>query len=126
MIYRLITRKSVARGSAWATCYQTVDTVLQWYSGAGSLVLISLLTRNYSPPLHQNFCRMGRENKLTNVMGQSRCHCRTYGPALEVNWSIFGGRTYASTEPTSDSCVRRRHSGAILRHFYLLLLTELR
>jgi len=29
-------------------------------------------------------------------------------------------------QPTSDSCVRRRHSGAILRHFYLLLLTELR
>ena len=26
---------------------------------------------------------------------------------------------------TSDSCVRRRHSGAILRHFYSLLLTEL-
>jgi len=25
-----------------------------------------------------------------------------------------------------DSCVRRRHSGAILRHFYSLLLTELR
>ena len=29
-------------------------------------------------------------------------------------------------QPTSDSCVRRRHSGAILRHFYSLLLTELR
>ena len=31
-------------------------------------------------------------------------------------------------QPTSesDSCVRRRHPGAILRHFYLLLLTELR
>ena len=29
-------------------------------------------------------------------------------------------------QPTSDSCVRRIHSGAILRHFYLLLLTELR
>ena len=25
-----------------------------------------------------------------------------------------------------DSCIRRRHSGAILRHFYSLLLTELR
>jgi len=25
-----------------------------------------------------------------------------------------------------DSCVRCRHSGAILRHFYSLLLTELR
>ena len=29
-------------------------------------------------------------------------------------------------QPTSDSCVRRRHSSAILRHFYSLLLTELR
>jgi len=27
--------------------------------------------------------------------------------------------------PVDYSCVRRRHSGAILRHFYLLLLTEL-
>jgi len=27
-------------------------------------------------------------------------------------------------QPTSDSCVRRRHLGAILRHFYSLLLTE--
>ena len=28
--------------------------------------------------------------------------------------------------PTSDSCVRRSHSGAISRHFYSLFLTELR
>ena len=28
-------------------------------------------------------------------------------------------------QPTSDSCVRRRHSGAILRHFYSLLLTDI-
>jgi len=29
-------------------------------------------------------------------------------------------------QPTSDSCIRCRHSGAVLRHFYSLLLTELR
>jgi len=66
--------------------------------------------------------RKNRYNKLTDcrVCSNALIDLKTEHSALQL---LERG---IDCHPTSDSCVRCRHSGAISRHFYSLFLTELR